>query len=187
MEFHQRACQVYDGNGRRKYLDSRERARFLAASDQLQPSYRALCYVLVYSGCRVSEALELAPYRLDIENRALRFRTLKRRRLTFRTVPVPEFLVTMLRALPVGDDDRYWPIHRSTAWRVVHAVMLRAHISGPMATCKGCRHAFGILAVGRNLPGPLVQKFLGHASFSSTAIYLDAVGDEERAFAERMW
>ena len=37
------------------------------------------------------------------------------------------------------------------------------------------------------VPQNLVQRWLGHASATTTAIYLDAVGIEEREFAERMW
>jgi integrase/recombinase XerD len=33
----------------------------------------------------------------------------------------------------------------------------------------------------------LVQRWLGHASLRTTAIYADVVGPEERAFAARMW
>lgn len=32
-----------------------------------------------------------------------------------------------------------------------------------------------------------IKKWLGHAKFETTAIYLDATGDEERELAERMW
>jgi len=187
MGFYQSDWQVYDSRGVRKYLDSPERIRFLTEADDLDPRRRALCYVLAYTGCRISEALELDPHRLDADSPGLRFRTLKRRRLVFRVVPIPEFLMVMLRALPCAPGDRFWPIHRVTAWRMIRGVMEHAQIKGPMATCKGLRHAFGIRAIARNLPGPLVQKFMGHASLASTAIYLDPVGAEEREFAERMW
>lgn len=187
MGIHQSGWQVYDNQGCRKYLDSHERSRFLAVADQLGQSQRALCYVLLYCGCRISEALELTPDRFDAEGRALRFRTLKRRRIVFRQVPIPDFLIAMLQSLPTNAHDRHWPIHRTTAWRMIREVMKQAQIAGPMATCKGCRHSFGILAAMRNVPGPLVQKFMGHASLSTTAIYLDAMGAEERQFAERMW
>jgi integrase len=33
----------------------------------------------------------------------------------------------------------------------------------------------------------LVQRWLGHAQIGTTAIYAEAVGDEERAIASRMW
>jgi hypothetical protein len=33
----------------------------------------------------------------------------------------------------------------------------------------------------------LVQRWLGRASINTTAIYLQAIGDEEREIAARMW
>jgi integrase len=151
------------------------------------PARRAVCYTLTYTGMRISEALELGPHRLDLGTQAVCVRTLKRRRLAFRLIPVPELLISMLQALPAYESERYWPIHRTTAWRIIHDTMRDAEIVGPMATCKGLRHAFGIRAATCNIPGPLVQKFLGHASATTTAIYLDAIGVEEREFVRRMW
>ena len=78
--------QVHDEAGRRKYLSGAERARFLAAADRLAPQMQALCYVLAYAGCRVSEALGLTVHQVDAERLALTIRTLKRRRVVFRIV-----------------------------------------------------------------------------------------------------
>jgi integrase len=49
------------------------------------------------------------------------------------------------------------------------------------------RHGFGIRAAGKSVPPNLIQRWMGHASGSTTAIYLDAVDSEERAIAQRMW
>jgi integrase len=179
--------QVRDETGRRKYLSGNERARFLSEADRLAPSRRAFCHVLAYAGCRVSEALALTIHHLDPELGTLTFRTLKRRRRCFRTVPVPQPLLAMLAALPVAEGGRFWTMHRATAWRLVKAVMARSAIAGPMASPKGLRHGFGIHAAGRNIPTNLIQRWMGHASSTTTAIYLDAVGTEERRMASRMW
>jgi len=179
--------QVHDGAGHRKYLSGDERARFLGTADGLAPRMRALCHVLVYAGCRVSEALALTAHHVDTERQTLTIKTLKRRRVVFRTVPVPEATIEMLRKLPCDDSGRFWPVHRVTAWRVVKAAMLRAGIVAPMACPKGLRHGFGIRAAGRSVPTNLIQRWMGHASPVTTAIYLDAVGVEERQFASRMW
>jgi integrase len=37
------------------------------------------------------------------------------------------------------------------------------------------------------VPINLVQRWLGHASMTTTAIYLQAMGFEEREIAARMW
>jgi len=179
--------QVYDDAGRRKYLNSVERARFLAAADRLDPAPRALCHTLIFTGCRISEALPLTLFQLDAERGALTVRTLKRRQVTFRSVPIPATLVTLLLRLPHQADGSFWTIHRATAWRLVKRTMARAGITGPMACCRGLRHGFGIRAAGCNVPPNLIQRWMGHASPHTTAIYLDAVGTEEWGFANRMW
>lgn len=179
--------QVYDETGRRKYLNADELARFLAAADRLAPQWQALCHVLAYTGCRISEALALTVHQLDAERATLTFKTLKRRRTVFRAVPVPQPMVDMLRMLPLSIDGRFWPVHRSTAWRLVKRTMRHAGIVGPMACPKGLRHGFGICAAGHSVPTNLIQRWMGHASPVTTAIYLEAVGIEERQFASRMW
>lgn len=65
--------------------------------------------------------------------------------------------------------------------------MKAARISGPHATPKGLRHAFGIKAVVSNVPLNSLQKWLGHADLKTTSIYADAHGPEEKKIAERMW
>jgi hypothetical protein len=60
-----------------------------------------------------------------------------------------------------------------TGWRVVHAVM-EGRQDGPHASPKGVRHGFGVAAA---IPLNLVQKWLGHAQLSTTAIYADTVGE----------
>ena len=58
---------------------------------------------------------------------------------------------------------------------------------GPHQMPKGIRHAFGIHAVRSRVPLNLVQRWLGHAMLSTTAIYANALGAEERGIAARMW
>jgi integrase/recombinase XerD len=179
--------QVYNGAGQRKYVSREELEQFLRTADWREPSMRALCHVLAYTGCRITEALSLTRFQFDAERLVIVFKTLKRRREIFRAVPIPEDLAAQLLQLPIGEDGRFWTIHRSTAWRLFKEIMTLAGIVGPMASPKGLRHGFGISAASRNVPLTVIQRWMGHASFKTTAIYLDAVGAEEREFASRMW
>jgi len=58
---------------------------------------------------------------------------------------------------------------------------------GLFASPKGLRHAFGLNAVRSGVPLTLTQRWLGHASIATTAIYLNVMGAEEREIASRMW
>jgi integrase/recombinase XerD len=74
-----------------------------------------------------------------------------------------------------------------TGWRAVHTVMAAAGLDGPQASPKGLRHGFGVAAVSAGIPLNLVQKWLGHAQLTTTAIYADATGAEEKDIPRRMW
>ncbi len=117
------------------------------------------------------------------------FRTLKRRKTVFRAVPVPPELMSALRQLAKNrrEDASLWRWRRPTAWRHVKEVMEAAGISGAHATPKGLRHGFGVANAEKNVPMTTTQKWLGHAKLETTAIYQQAVGREEQAFAERLW
>ncbi len=52
---------------------------------------------------------------------------------------------------------------------------------------RGHPHVQSCAAVTISIPLNLVQKCLGHAQLSTTAIYVDAVGAEEKSIDSRIW
>ena len=75
-----------------------------------------------------------------------------------------------------------------TASRRIEEVIDAAGIGeGPHACPKGLRHGFGVAAVSKGIALNMVQKWLGHAQLTTTAIYANAVGEEEQSIAARMW
>ena len=188
--------KILDTNGNRLYLTREERAAFLKASLTADPPVRTLCGVLHHTGCRISEALELTPQRVDFAARTVTFRSLKKRdKIAFRTVPVPPgFLDTLdmvhgiREARRKGRDEPLWSYSRSTATRRIKEIMEAAKLPpGPNRSPKGLRHGYGVNAITSGVPLNMLQKWLGHATMETTAIYADAVGDEERDIAARMW
>ena len=65
--------------------------------------------------------------------------------------------------------------------------MKAAGICGVRACAKGLRHTYGVHAALALVPETRIQKWLGHASLTTTEVYLDVALPEERAMAERMW
>jgi integrase/recombinase XerD len=65
--------------------------------------------------------------------------------------------------------------------------MLQAGIVGRPACPRGLRHGFGVGTLQALVPLNLVKRWMGHARIGTTAIYADASGDEEAAFAARVW
>ncbi len=194
----QSGMTLHTAAGARKYLTEGERTAFLQEADISDRQVRTLCMTLAYAGCRLSEALALTADRVDLAAGVLIFKTLKTRKDgIFRAVPVPPTLLNTLDMVHgireaqtrrgKGRGELLWPWSRMTGWRAVHAVMAAAGLDGPHASPKGLRHGFGVAAVCAGIPLNLVQKWLGHAQLTTTAIYANAVGAEEKTIASRMW
>jgi integrase/recombinase XerD len=194
----QTGMQLHTADGLRKYLTAGERDAFLREAERADRAVRTLCMTLAYAGCRLSEALALTSDRVDLAAGVLVFESLKKRRAgIFRSVPVPPALLDALdlvhgiREIQTrrgkGRSVQLWPWSRMTGWRAVNAVMRSAGLEGVPASPKGLRHGFGVAAVTAGIPLNLVQKWLGHAQLSTTAVYANAVGAEEKDIAKRMW
>lgn len=113
-----------------------------------------------------------------------------------RCIPVPSGLlvalqrvhqISVLQADRTFEHMRIWPWGRTTAWKHIKSKMNEAGIYGPQACAKGLRHGFAVSAIQSGVPITLVSKWLGHSKLSTTAIYADAIGPEEREIAKRMW
>jgi integrase/recombinase XerD len=94
------------------------------------------CHVLHYTGCRPSEALELSPGRILMEESAIVFRSLKKRKQDSKgrqkhpqycTVPVPNILIQHLDLVfgirvsqkrGKGLNVPLWSMSRPTAYRL---------------------------------------------------------------------
>ena len=188
---------LYDIQGRRKYVTEMEREAALLVAKSQEPAIYTLFITLAYSGCRLSEALEIDATRVDLEHAALIFRTLKKRDTqSYRVVPVPNRLLLELervhavrscQACEQGTRSRFWTWSRTHAWRLMKGVLTQAGVKGSAGSPKGLRHGFGVTAVTKGVPLHLVQRWLGHTQMATTAIYADALGEEERQINTRMW
>jgi integrase len=181
---------IYDPHGRRKYLTPGERRQFRDRAKTLPEPERSFCLMFYFTGLRISEALELTPERIDLADGVVIIRCLKRRRTgLFRAVPLPASYLRALKRLasPSSPRTRLWPFSRKTGYRIIKKAMREAKISGLHACPKGLRHGFGIACVQNNIPLPTIAKWMGHSTIQTTAIYLNAVGREERLFAQRIW
>ncbi|MDF0522827.1 site-specific integrase [Bradyrhizobium yuanmingense] len=186
--------QLYAGP-ERKYLNRDERQRVLAAMETLEPEQSLFALVLAWTGARISEVLALTPSSFQLESGVVTIITLKRRKHVVREVPIPPDLserleVTFsLRRLQEGADAmrRLWQWCRVTAWRLIKKVMAIARVFGRRACPRGLRHAFGIGTLQSGVPLTLIQRWMGHARLSTTAIYAAVCGPEEISFAKRFW
>ncbi|MFT5450290.1 MAG: integrase/recombinase XerD [Gammaproteobacteria bacterium] len=190
---------LFTADGERKYLTHDERQNFMAAAMELKDRHRrTFCLTLAHSGCRISEGLALSFNRIDMSGGQLVFQSLKKRngKKQQRAVPVPpSYLQTLdlvhnVRAVQKQPRKRtapLWPIARMTGYRWICETMQAAGVAGAMAHPHSLRHAFGVQALMKDIPLPLLQRWMGHADLETTAIYLQVIGNEEKSFAGRMW
>lgn len=187
---------LYTRTGARKYLNSDERQQFLIAALQASPTTKSFALTLACTGCRISEALELTAASFQLSSGIVSIRSLKKRgAFAVREVPISPFLTDTLEdvhnisAHQTGEHHHkpLWSWQRVYAWRQIKQIMHTAGIQGEQATAKGLRHGFAIHAIQSGVSINLVQRWLGHASLATTAIYTEAVGPEERLIAARMW
>jgi integrase len=187
---------LYTGAGERKYVSLAERRRLDLKARGLQGPRGLFVLVLMWTGGRVSEVLALAASSFQLDAGSVSIKTLKRRRPVVREVPLPPWLLEELdrqfqlagrQLLPDLCDRRLWPFTRWTAWRLVKQVMSLSGIRGQRACPRGLRHGFGAGGAQAGVPVTLLQRWLGHAKLSTTAIYLDVCGPEEREIAARFW
>jgi integrase/recombinase XerD len=191
--------QIVNEKGERLYFTEEQRKALLSAAAKAPREVRSFCSVLCYTGCRISEALALTAKSIDLSAKVIVIESLKRRKAgVHRQVPVPpELLDTLDMVHGIREvqrkgrsrlNERLWTWSRMTAWRKMAALIKAAGIpDGPHASPKGLRHGFGVTAVSKGIALNMVQKWLGHSQLTTTAIYANAVGEEERSIASRMW
>lgn len=183
---------IYNINGQRKYLTRCERNRFILQAAELGPKYRTFCLVLAFSGCRLSEALNVTRAAVDPAERVLIIHSLKKRDgIVLRAIPLPDWLIGELvnwaDQSQLDPHSRLWGWSRTKGWMVVKDIMQKAAITGEQASPKGLRHSFGVEAVRRGIPLNIIQRWLGHAKIETTSIYTNVVGKEERELAQLLW
>jgi integrase len=177
---------AYDAGGRRKYLSREEGKRFVGYAAQLPRAQALFCLTIYYTGCRISEAINLTRDDLDADSSVVLIRSLKKRgKREIRRIPVPEFLVKGLQELVSG--GKLWRFHRTTGWRTIKKVMASANIAGIHATTKGLRHGLGVRSAMEQIPVNVIRDWLGHADSETTAIYLAVRDEEERELMGRTW
>lgn len=190
------ASALYAANGARKYLNAAERSRILSVVQALPADQLLFISVLAWSGGRISEILALTPASFQLDSGIVTLRTLKRRRLIFREIPLPPELMDLLdrrfgiaamQRAGEGTDRRLWPWSRTTAWRIVKTVMASAGIAGRQACPRGLRHGYAVAALSAGIPLNLLQRWLGHSRLTTTAIYAGVIGPEELALAALFW
>lgn len=193
---------LFTDEGERKYLNAAERKRFYRSRKIIaDKSERSFVELIFWTGCRISEALQLNVMRVNVEDGFVVLRTLKQhgrnKGKRFRIVHLPRKFMRKLDAIHhvtvcqldghANQFRRLWTFGRQKGWRLIKEVMNKAQVYGIKATPKGLRHTFGVNAVFCGAPLLSLQTWMGHQNLRTTSIYLKVAGTEDRAFAQRTW
>jgi len=185
---------LIDKQGRRKYLNRCERIQFIESAFCVDEKEKMFCLFLIYSGARISEALNLSPNSFDFETDAVYINTLKKRRENvFRYVYLPEDYLRQLQkyftrmGLSNNNNDLIWSFCRQTGDRYVKKVMKNAKINTVKTSAITLRHTFAIHALESNIPITMLKDFMGHSSIMTTIIYSQFGSSEKRRISKKMW
>jgi len=167
---------------------------------------RLFVRVAFETGGRVSELVQVRRSDVDITNRQIRLRTLKRRldrrkkvSHAARWIPVSHslcadlaifFLATVPPTLADDVDDfRLFPFSRQAAYKLIRAAAKRAGIlarGGRDVSPHILRHSFAMNCLTQGVPITVLKELLGHASISSTMVYLKTDPAQAREFLSKV-
>ncbi len=188
---------LFNAQGDRLYVTPEERDRFGLFAKKQSRETRTYCLILKETGIRPAEALNLTCNSVDFSSQSLIVENKKKRVSgTFRQIPLSDTFLDELNLVhelktkqrtKSGRNEKLWHWSIRTSHRRVTAVMQEAEIIGAMAMPKGLRHGFAVACIMKGIPLPTLQKWMGHASLETTAIYTQIIGAEERELATRLW
>jgi len=151
----------------------------------------ALVSVLVFTGCRLGEALKLKLGDLDFKEKTVKIMQEKKGAQHPRIVPIPsslfwEVMERYSRRI-ASKEDPLFPISDRQARNIVYKFAkrylrkkLRPH---------ALRHAYAVFVLKRTKDLEAVRRLLGHSSYKWLKVYLDYTQEDlaqelERAFRE---
>lgn len=150
----------------------------------------AVFLVLRFSGARLGEVLRINDTQ-DINWREgeIRIPTLKRRQAAYRTVFLPQNMLTEISRLLAEFPDlrgNLFSVHERVFRRVFTERSREADIPKELAHPHVLRHSRAIEMIRAGVPLTLIQQLLGHSALTTTAIYLQIYqGEAKKILAER--
>jgi len=181
------------GYGQAKILTKEECDRLLEKGF-LSNKHKALFATLLYTGCRVSEALQLRDCYVDLEGGTITFRRdTTKGKLGTRTIPVhprlEKYLGKVIMLMPRRDDESYFfdgnhfppgspygHLSRHSADRILRNACKRCGIKG-VSTHSFRRTALTLMS-NSGIPLWHIQEVSGHRDLGSLQRYLEVQPDQ---------
>ncbi len=187
--------KLFDSKGRRKFLTHEERKQFSRATKHFSPEIRTLCLILLHTGCRRMEAMNLKLEDVCFKNKRIKIGTILQRKKSnvFRFVPLSDDLLDELNLVHglenrnQNKQKRIWKWCDRTTLKYVHAVMKKADIPYNRACLRSLRHGFGMHCAKMLIPVHITRRWMGHSDMTATLAYYKALDYDERELAGRVW
>lgn len=193
--------KIQEDEGEPRWLDRTERSRLLFYIDNGEllkknswrfTRNRAISFVMLHAGLRVSEVVDLEPADLDFQEEILRVRNGKGGKS--RNVPMNKDLIAALqdwlRERGQPKTKKLFVSQRRCAFTtdgVEHLFkQLRGKTGIPDLTPHVLRHTFAHDLAERGEPLRTIAKLLGHSNINYTRIYVTASRSESRAAVNKL-
>lgn len=159
--------------------------------------------VLYYTACRITELISILVSDVDLKNRVITIRHLKRRGKKYRQIPIDEETAKLLEQYIRGEGrggGRLFPISREWGYQIVRDAAERIGLGGKIMfnpeTGKmhyvhphdlRCALATEWLTTKGDIKSQKeLQTYLGHKEFSTTARYLRLAGEGRETMEDVM-
>ena len=135
--------------------------------------YKQLLGIVMLTGVRISEALNLKPEDIDIKRRVLRIRQLKKRKVQYREVPIPQTLANVLENFQGFDFSRRYAYH----------IVKKYTGYNPHSF----RHSFAMAILKETRNMEYARRLLGHSNYNTLRHYLDFTIEDIREDVEKVY
>lgn len=149
----------------------------------------ALVATLVYTGCRISEALALTAGDIDTKHKTVRIHQLKKKEKAMRVVPIVDdtywdIITRYMRRIP-SKNSKLFDITVRQARNIVYKFTKRylRRRYRPHAI----RHAFAIFILKNTKDLEVVRRLLGHSDYKWLRVYLNYTQEDLREELERAY
>lgn len=153
-----------------------------------KPSYHLLFNLLWQTGARISEVLGLEVGDVDFYSKVIRLENLKRRKRSYRFLPLKDRIVDEIREYVVlkGIDSdrnaRLFPLTRQAVFLHLKKICVEVGLNPQEVYPHTFRHSFAIHCILNKAPVIVVKEWLGHSSLLSTLVYVKILSRDTKYF-----
>lgn len=154
-----------------------------------KPQDKLILTLLVSTGLRSRELLELRVEDIDFNSRVIKVRSAKygKERLVTAPQDVFESLSAWIKLHGLKPGDKIFKISYTGLYKKIKRLAIRAGIEPDKIRPHILRHTFATLAIRRGLSLPSLQRLLGHSDIRTTQVYLHlTIDDIKKEYDEKL-